>query len=135
MTPALDVVRAWGEAMAGFDEPALLALADEEIEIVAPGGTRRGHDALRGWLEKQTYGVAPRFEQRRYFANDDTVVVDLHVEYRYVDGGELAGSGDAGVVFAIGDGLVSRITAHPDLASALTAAGLDAADAWAGRGE
>lgn len=135
MTSALDVVRAWGRAMASFDEPALLALADEEIEIVAPGGTRRGHDALRAWLEKQTYGVAPHLEQRRYFVRDDTVVVDLHVEYRYVDGGELAGSGDAGVVFAIGDGLVSRITAHLDLASALAAAGLDAADECAGYGE
>jgi hypothetical protein len=128
MKSALEVAQAWGRAMASFDEPALIALADEEIEIVTPGGTRRGHDALRGWLQKQTYGVAPHFEPRRYFARDDTVAVDLHVEYRYVDGGEVAGSQDAAVVFAIRDGLVSRIDGHLDLASALSAAGLDETD-------
>jgi ketosteroid isomerase-like protein len=128
MRSALDVVQAWGQAMASFDERALIALADEEIEIVAPGGTRQGHEALRVWLKKQTYGVAPHFEQRRHFVRDDTVGVDLHVEYRYVDGGEVAGSADAAIVFAIRDGLVLRITAYPDLASALASARLDEAD-------
>jgi hypothetical protein len=128
MMSALEVVLAWGRAIASFDEPALIALADEEIEIVTPGGARRGHDALRDWLGKQTYGVAPHFEQRRYFVRDDTVVVDLRVEYRYVEGGEVAGSGGAGVVFAIDDDVVSRIAAHPDLGSALSAAGLDEGD-------
>jgi len=124
----LDVVRDWARAMGNFDEEALVALADEEIEIVAPGGTRRGHDDLRGWLNKQTYGVAPHYKVRRAFARDDAVVVDLQVEYRYVDGEEAAGSGDAVFAFAIRNNLMWRITGHPDLTSALAAAGLDEGD-------
>jgi hypothetical protein len=128
VTSSLDVVQAWGRAMGDFDEKALIALADEEIEIVTPGGTRRGHDALREWLGKQTYGVAPHFEQRRLFVRDDTVVVELHVEYRYVDGGEVAGSADAAFAFAVRNNLVRRITGHLDLASALSATGLNETD-------
>ncbi len=114
--------------MDDFDEGALIALADEDLELVTPVGTQRGHDALRGWLAKQTYGVAPRFEGRRVFVRGDTVVVDLHLEFRYVDGGEVAGSQDLAIGFAIQDGLVRRITAHPDLGSALSVSGLDEAD-------
>lgn len=128
MTSPLDLAQAWGQAIDDFDEGALIALAHEEIEIVTPRGNRRGRAALKGWLSKQTYGIVPRFERRRVFARDDTVVVDLHVELRYLDGGELAGSEDAATVFVIEDGLVRRIAMHPDLASALSAAGLGEED-------
>lgn len=84
---ALGVVAAWGQAMDDLDEEALVALAHQEIEIVTEGGTKRGHDALRDWLGKQTYGVVPRFERRRTFARGETLVIDLRVEFRYLDGG------------------------------------------------
>jgi len=127
-TSLLDVVKEWGRAVDELDEEALIALADREIELVTSRGTRRGHDALRTWLAKQTYGVIPRFETRRAFVAKDTVVVDVRVEFRFLDGGEVAGSEDAAVVFAIRDGLVRRIAPHPNLASALSVAGLDEAD-------
>ena len=114
--------------MDDFDEGALIALAHEDFELVTPGGTHRGHDALRGWLGKQTYGVAPRFESRRVFIRGNAVVADLSVEFRYIDGGELAGSQDLAVGFATQGGLLRRITTHPDLQSALSASGLDEAD-------
>jgi hypothetical protein len=114
--------------MDDFDEGTLVALAHEEIEIVTPGDTKRGRDGLRGWLSKQTYGAVPHFERRRAFARDDTVVVELRVELRYLDGGEVAGSMDSAAVFAVEGGLVRRITLHPGLSEALPAAGLDEAD-------
>jgi hypothetical protein len=125
---ALSVAGAWGRAMDALDEEALIALAHPEIEIVAPGGTRRGRDALRDWLGKQTYGVVPRFERRRAFARDETVAIDLRVEFRYLDGGEVAGTEEAATVITVSDGLVRRIALHPDLESALVAAGLDETD-------
>lgn len=128
MTSAVDVAQAWGRAMDDFDEEALVALAHEEIEIVTPGDTKRGRDGLRGWLSKQTYGVVPRFERRRAFARDETVVVELHVEFTYIDGGEVAGSMDSAAVIAVEDALVRRITMHPSLSEALPAAGLGEAD-------
>jgi hypothetical protein len=128
MTSAVDVAQAWGRAMDDFDEEALVALAHEEIEIVTPGDTKRGRDGLRGWLTKQTYGAVPHFERRRAFARDGTVVVELRVELRYVDGGEVAGSMDSAAVFVVEDGLVRRITMHPNLEPALSAAGLGEAD-------
>lgn len=127
-TSSLDVAEAWGRAMDDLDEEARIALAHRETEIVAQGGTRRGHDALREWLGKQTYGVAPRFERRRTFARGATVAVDLRVEFRYLDGGGVAGSEDAAAVIEVTDELVRRITLHTDLKSALSAAGLDGTD-------
>jgi SnoaL-like domain len=128
VTSTLEVVTAWARAMDDFDEEALIALAHEDFELVTRGGTRRGHDALRGWLGKQTYGLAPRFESRRVFIRGDAVVADLNVEFLYVDGGEPAGSQDLAVGFAVQDGLMRRITTHPDLRSALSASGLGEAD-------
>jgi hypothetical protein len=124
----LDVAEAWGRAMDGLDEEALIALAHPEIEIVTQGGTRRGHDALREWLGKQTYGVAPRFERRRTFARGATVAVDLRVEFRYLDGGGVAASEDVAAVIEVTDEFVRRITLHTELASALSAAGLNETD-------
>jgi len=128
VTSSLEVAAAWERAMNDFDEEALIALAHEDLELVTPGGTRRGHDALKGWLTKQTYGVAPRFETRRVFVRGENVVADLHVEFRYVDGGEVGGSQDTAIVLVVQDGLVRRVTAHPDLSSAFSASGLDEAD-------
>jgi len=124
----IDVVKEWGRAIDDLDEEALIALADREIELVTSRGTQRGHDALRTWLAKQTYGVVPSYETRRAFVAKDTVVVDVRVEFRFLDGGEVVGSEDAAVVFAIRDGLVRRIAPQPSLAAALSAAGLDEAD-------
>jgi hypothetical protein len=56
------------------------------------------------------------------------VVVELRVEFHYIDGGEVAGAMDAAAVFAVEDALVRRITMHPSLSEALPAVGLDEAD-------
>jgi len=128
MTSPLEVVQAWGRALASFDEEALVGLAAEEIEIVGPRGTRRGHDALREWLAKQTYGVVPHVEPRRYFARGGAVVVVVRVELRYLEEGKLASAFDAVAAYAVEDGLVRKIVTHTDLDTALADAGLSRAD-------
>ncbi len=128
MKTPLDLAEAWARAVDDFDEQALIGLAHDEIELVTARRTLVGHDGLRDWLSKQSYGVAPRFESRRVFVRDVTVVVDLLVEFRHLDGGESAGSMEAAMVFVMEDDLVRRITPHPDLAAALAEAGLSEAD-------
>src|SRR3712207_5209914 len=87
----VDVVRSWNLAAREGDAEALVALSHEDFEMVTMHrGTQRGHDAVRGWVEKQTYGLAMHIEPKRYFHRGETVVVATHVEMRWVETGEVA---------------------------------------------
>ena len=97
----LDLVRAWFSALESFDTEALTSLVDDAIEIhTMHRGVLRGPEAVREWGAKQGYGVAMHFTPRLYFQRDQRVVVDLLVEFRFVENGESAGSADGAGAFA-----------------------------------
>ena len=54
------LARSWVEAVNERDLDRMLELADPEIEIVTPRGPQRGPDAIRRWVELQSYGLVPR---------------------------------------------------------------------------
>ncbi len=125
----MNIVRAWTTAAKAFDAEALVALAPEDFEMVTMHrGIQRGHDAVRSWAARQTFGVAMHVDVCRYFHRDDTVVAETRIEWRDVETGELAESGDGAAVFVVRDGLVASIAVHPDLVSALSSAGISETD-------
>jgi hypothetical protein len=68
----LEVVRAYNEAYHARDLEGTLALVDETCEFVTQHrGVMRGHDAVRAFMERQTYGVAMVPTDQRYFARPE----------------------------------------------------------------
>jgi hypothetical protein len=130
----LEVVRECDRAFDARDVEQMLALAHEDCEIVTlHQGTLHGHEVLRAFMSRQTYGVTPVIEQRRYFARDDTVVTFMRAEWRYVESGEAAGREERAAVYAVRDGRVARFEIHPDLPAALASGGLTEDDEAAER--
>jgi limonene-1,2-epoxide hydrolase len=122
---AIEVVRAWIEALNAGDVERMITLAREDIEFDTPRGVTRGHEELRAFMERQTYGVALWVTPYRDFGEGDVIVVDGLNELRYVDSGEIASSFEGPATFTVRDGRVARFASHHDLATALSAAGLD----------
>jgi len=51
------VLDAWRAAWNARDADALASLADKQIEVMTPRGSRQGVDALRAIVAKQSFGV------------------------------------------------------------------------------
>ncbi|MGH2840403.1 MAG: nuclear transport factor 2 family protein [Solirubrobacteraceae bacterium] len=130
MSPApVDVARSWFRAAKALDADALAAASHDDFEwVTMHRGTRRGHEGLRAWVERQSYGVAMHTEAVGYFHRDDTVVAPTRTELRYVEDGELAGTDTGAVVIVVRGDRVASLTGHPDLPAALRAAGLTEAE-------
>jgi ketosteroid isomerase-like protein len=125
----LDVVRAYNSAFEARDADAMLAYVDPDCEIVTlHRGVMRGHQPLRAFMDRQTYGVTMVPTERRYFARGDTVVVFGEIEWRYVESGELAGREQGGAVCRVRDGRIARLEIHDDLEAALESARMTEAD-------
>ncbi|WP_166396960.1 nuclear transport factor 2 family protein [Rubrobacter marinus] len=119
--PEVRVVRDWHEALNAGDADLLVALSHPDVEVGGPRGTGRGAQLLREWVARS--GV--RIEPRRIFHRAGTVVVEGDASWRDAGTGQTTGEQTVGSVFAFRDGRVTRVVRHPDLASALLAAGMD----------
>ena len=126
----VDIVRAWARAAQEFDAEAAVVLMHEDVEFVTMHrGTQIGLDAVRGWVDRQTYGVATHLVPQRYFHRGNTVVVDMLAELREVETGELFEGQARALSFRVSEQRITRFKVHPDLASAFTDTGLRDADA------
>ncbi|MGH2461934.1 MAG: nuclear transport factor 2 family protein [Chloroflexota bacterium] len=119
------VVHAWHQAVNAGDLDRVVALSSDDIEVGGQRGANRGIQVLREWVGRA--GI--RLEPRRVFHRDQTVVVEQGAAWRAPETGEVAGQLTPASVFVVRDGRVTSVIRHPDLASALAAAGLGEADA------
>jgi hypothetical protein len=126
MTAAVAVVCAWRDALNRRDIERMLALADDEIEVVTQRGTERGHQSVRAFMQRQAYGVGLYLEKPRLFAAGDTVVLAARAELRWVHTGELADASDMAALFRVLDDRITRFELDDELRRALAAAGLSA---------
>ncbi|MDX6690817.1 MAG: hypothetical protein QOG15_2274 [Solirubrobacteraceae bacterium] len=112
--------------MAAFDADALIALTHDDVEwVTVHRGTKRGHDALTGWVQRQSFGLAMHVRATRFFARGDVVVVQTRTELRYVDDpDELAETTHGAAVLTIRGERVARWQVTDELEPALEAAGL-----------
>jgi uncharacterized protein (TIGR02246 family) len=129
LSEPLDVVRAYNQAYHARDLEGMLALVHEDCEFVTlHRGVMRGHDSVRAFMDRQTYGVTMVPTNQRYFVAGDTVVVHGVIEWRYVDSGELAGRDEGATMCTVRNGRIVRFAIHEDLESALSAGRLTMGD-------
>jgi ketosteroid isomerase-like protein len=127
-TKPVNVVRGYNQALGAVDVDAMLAFVHEDCEIVSQRGVMRGHESVRAFAARQSYGVRMVPAEQRYFARGETVVVHGTVEWRYVDSDELAGRDDGATVWTVRNGRIIRLEIHEKLEPALASAGLTRAD-------
>ena len=118
ISPEIQTVIAWHDALNDGDVERLVALSHPDIEVGGPRGNARGAQILREWVDRAKI----RLEPGRTFGEADTVVVEQGAEWQSAEPGVLQ---TVASVFVVSDGLVTSVVRYPDLASALRAANLD----------
>jgi hypothetical protein len=120
-TGKLSVVQRWQDAVNARDLQGLVDLSHEDIEIVGPRGTARGHAVLAEWLDRAGLSWRPL----RWFCGDKgSVVVEQEAEWTDPRTGEARGGAVLASHFTVGDGRVLRFARHDTVGDALAAAGL-----------
>ena len=119
ISPEIQIVIAWHDALNNGDAERLVALSHPDVEVGGPRGSAHGAQILREWVDRANI----RLEPGRTFREADTVVVEQGAEWQSAEPGSVQRVASA---FVVSDGLVTSVVRYPDLASALRAANLDA---------
>ena len=118
ISPEIQTVIAWHDALNNGDVERLVALSHPGVEVGGPRGSAHGAQILREWVARANI----RLEPGRTFGEADTVVVKQGAEWQFAEPGDVQ---TVASVFVVGDGLVTSVVRYPDLASALRTANLD----------
>lgn len=118
---AVAVVRAFERAVNAGDADQVVGLAAQNVEVGGPRGRGHGRELLREWVERA--GIHLR--TRRIFQREGVIVAEQ--DARWGDGGE-AEEHTIATEFVVRDGRIEAVIRHDDVDTALSAAGLDAAD-------
>jgi hypothetical protein len=109
------IAEAFTDGMNRRDHEAAAALLDDDVEVVLPGGSLRGRAA---WLESRQQQPPPD-ELSEEVVADELTPTDGGVELRgrlvqrWVESGDVAHKMPVLIVFAIEDGLISRLELRP----------------------
>jgi len=115
ISPEIQTVTAWHEALNSGDVDLLVELSHPDVEIGGPRGSGHGTQLLREWVDRANIHLEPA----RTFQESDKVVVEQNAEWQ-------AGSQQTvASVFVVRGGLVTGVVRYPSLAEALSASGLD----------
>ncbi len=125
---AVEVVRAWHEALNGADVERLVALSSDDIEMGGPRGPARGAQVLREWVGRAGVRLTPRRMFQRQGDRMGAVVVEQDASWPLPGSSEPGEPQVVASVFVVSNGRVNRVARHPDLASALEAGDLTVAD-------
>ena len=118
------VIRAWHTALNDGDVERLVALSTDDVEVGGPRGSSSGAQVLRECVDRA--GI--RLEPRRVFQRGETLVVEQDAEWRAEGTGEVTAQQIAASVVVVRYGRVASVIRYADLVSALSAAGMTAAD-------
>lgn len=118
------VVQAWQDAVNHRDSERLLALSDENIEIVGPRGSAYGHAVLSAWLER----AGMTLQSLRAFAREDQIVVAQHAQWQSAETGLEGSEADIASYFVVRGGKVTQFRRYDNLDDALREAGLEYSD-------
>ena len=116
-------VDAWHRLLNIGDIEGLLALIHPDVEVGGPRGASRGLEVFRAWFGRAGVRLTPV----RYFHKGAVVVAEEDGVWQ-APGGAAAGSQTVWSLFAVDDGLITRIHRFDSRVAALQAAGLDEAD-------
>ena len=115
---ALSIVSLWHAALARGDLPTLLGTMDEDVEILGPRGSARGHAAVRDWFARAGFSASAK---RRFCGGLGNVVVEQQATWRDRDG---ESTGTVASAFVVRNGKIVKYERFDELAQALTMYGL-----------
>ena len=115
---ALSVVSLWHAALARKDLPTLLSTLEEDVEILGPRGTTRGHAAFSEWFARAGFSASAK---RRFCGGLGNVVVEQRATWKDRDG-EIGGT--VASAFVVRNGRIVKYERFDELAQALTMYGL-----------
>ena len=119
-TSEIATVLAWHDALNAADLDTLVTLSSDDIEIGDSHGAAQGHEALRQWAA----ALKSSSELGRMYVHDGVVVVEQRVKTATSPGAVT----DAASAFRVVHDHITSVFRHQDLASALAATELTAAD-------
>jgi ketosteroid isomerase-like protein len=119
-TSEIATVLAWHDALNSADLDTLVTLSSDDIEIGDSHGAAQGHEALRQWAA----ALKSSAELGRMYVHDGVVVVEQRVKTPANPGVVT----DAASAFRVVHDHITSVFRHQDLASALAATELTAAD-------
>jgi hypothetical protein len=102
----------------------VMALATQDVAIGGPRGTGHGQQLLFEWVGRASISLRPV----RWFARDDTVVVEQVAEWHAPSEGEVTSSQRLATAFTVQDGKIAGIYRYGNIGEALTTSGLDETD-------
>ncbi len=85
------VVRAWFDALNALDIERLVELAGPDVRLQTPRGPLQGHDGVREFARRQSYGVRMHVTNLRLAQDGDAVITEDAIEFRSVDDGSTMG--------------------------------------------
>ena len=115
ISPEIQTVTAWHEALNSGDVDLLVELSHPDVGIGGPRGSDHGARLLREWVDRANIHLEPA----RVFHEANTVVVEQMAEW------QAGGEQTVASLFVVREGLVASVVRYPDLAEALRASGLD----------
>ena len=118
------MVATWHRLLNSGDIEQLMTLIQRDVEIGGPRGVSRGSQVFREWLGRAGVQLTPT----RYFQKGNVVVAEENGVWRSPDDGHVTGSQVVSSLFAIEDGMITRIVRFDDLSTALKEAGLAESD-------
>lgn len=120
ITPDLDPVRKFHEYLNNGQADDVMALATDDVAIGGPRGTGHGRQLLHEWVGRASITMQPV----RWFADNETVVVEQVAEWRGADGA-VTSSQRLATAFTVRDGKLAGIYRYGNIGEALTTSGLD----------
>lgn len=108
------------------DMSAVLSSVHDDVVFAFGPRSRTGRDEIRNFVERQLHGAAYRVEHRREYHAGSVVVAEARFELIVVETGELAEVEVDAALYVVDDGGLRRFQEFPDVAAALSAAGMSA---------
>jgi hypothetical protein len=116
----LAVVESWQSAVNAKDLEMLAALSAQDVEIVGPRGSGRGHELLRQWVDRAGFSA----EVLRWFCGaGGTVVIEQRGRW-FLPDAVAASERIIASAFTVRSGRVVRFQRFDELGAALAAAAL-----------
>ncbi len=124
MSPQIEVVKAWHDAVNAGNADRIATLVHEDVEVGGPRGSGYGTAILQDWVERA--GI--QLEPGRYFQRGDEGVVKQRAGWRLPETDEASVPAEVASCFLVRVSRVRSIKRYPDLGAALEAAGMDEAN-------
>lgn len=116
----LDMVADWHTALNEGKVERMVEKVRPDVEVGGPRGKAQGAEIVREWFGRANVRLWPL----RYFARQETVVVEEKGEWISPDTGQVSGSQTVATVYTVRGNLIAKIVRYDSVETALKEGGL-----------